>query len=162
MRQLSDAPAPVLAWRQLVATHATVFKAIERGIASTGVTLPQALALATLAAAEEPLTPSRLANLLYQESQSVTGLLDRMEKNGWVERHRDLKDRRSVRLTLTDAGAAKLRETTNPGREIATKIFAPLNPAEVEVLIDFLRRIHAGALDHSDPEQAAAELARSV
>src|SRR5439155_4384461 len=107
MQQTETARAATTAWRQLYLTYSVIFKAIERSIAPQKVTLPQAMALNTIKYGEEPMTPSRLAQYLTQETQSVTGLIDRMEKQGWVRRVRDLKDRRAIRLELTDAGDAK-------------------------------------------------------
>jgi len=133
------------AWRQLYLTYSTFFKAIERAIAPTGVTLPQALALATIKNGERPITPSRLAHELTQETQSVTGLIDRMEKQEWVRRVRDLPDRRAIRLELTAAGEAKLDETLGPQNETIDRMFANLTRADLETLATLLDRIHVGA-----------------
>ena len=46
------------------------------------------------------ITQARLAELLDVEKMTVTGLLDRMEKRGWVERRRDPSDRRAYSLHL--------------------------------------------------------------
>ncbi|WP_343714617.1 MarR family transcriptional regulator [Inquilinus sp.] len=45
-------------------------------------------------------TQARLAELLDVEKMTVTGLIDRMEKRGWVERRRDPNDRRAHSLHL--------------------------------------------------------------
>ena len=46
------------------------------------------------------ITQARLAEYLDVEKMTVTGLLDRMEKRGWVERRRDPNDRRAYSLHL--------------------------------------------------------------
>src|SRR5262245_37627278 len=124
MQSTEVAQPAALAWRQLYLTYSTFFKAIERAIAPTGVTLPQALALATIKSGPGPITPSRLAHQLTQETQSVTGLIDRMEKQEWVRRVRDLPDRRAIRLELTPAGEAKLTETIGPSSTTIERMFA--------------------------------------
>ena len=43
---------------------------------------------------------ARLAELLDVEKMTVTGLIDRMETRGWVERRRDPNDRRAHSLHL--------------------------------------------------------------
>ncbi len=45
--------------------------------------------------------PKELAGKIGTTSQSTTSVLDRLEKQGLVERIRDLEDRRGVRLELT-------------------------------------------------------------
>ena len=152
----SAAPA---VWRQLYLTYSTIFKAIERAIAPTGVTLPQALALATIKAGPGPITPSRLAHYLTQETQSVTGLIDRMEKQEWVRRVRDLPDRRAIRLELTPAGDAKLEETLGPSGATTARMFELLSAGELQTLAGLLERVHEGAVAHLgiEPPAVAAE-----
>jgi DNA-binding MarR family transcriptional regulator len=158
MSSVDVTPQPSAAWRQLYLTYSTIFKAIERAIAPTGATLPQALALATIKAGPGPITPSRLAHYLTQETQSVTGLIDRMEKQGWVRRVRDLPDRRAIRLELTEAGEAKLAETIGPSTATEARMFELLSPEEMHALSSLLERIYQGAVNHLGvdvPQQAA-------
>jgi DNA-binding MarR family transcriptional regulator len=111
------------------------------------VTLPQALALATIkAAGAEPMTPSRLAHELTQETQSVTGLIDRMEKQAWVRRVRDLPDRRAIRLELTPAGEAKLQETAGPSNATIERLFEGLSMADISALAGLLERVFERAV----------------
>ena len=55
---------------------------------------------------EESATLGDLARRLMVTPAVVTGLVDRLEKRGYVRRGGDPGDRRVVRLTLTDAGRA--------------------------------------------------------
>lgn len=148
MQDQEASRAAVLAWRQLYLTYSVIFKALERSIASQKVTLPQAMALSTIKNGEGPMTPSRLAQYLTQETQSVTGLIDRMEKQGWVRRVRDLKDRRAIRLELTEAGAAKLEETVRPGADVTTLMFADLEVKQIQEVTDLLQRVYLTGAKH--------------
>jgi DNA-binding MarR family transcriptional regulator len=156
MQTVDVAPASV-AWRQLYLTYSTIFKAVERAIAGTGVTLPQALALQTIKNGPPPITPSRLAHFLTQETQSVTGLIDRMEKQQWVRRVRDLPDRRAIRLELTAAGEAKLEETLTPSGETIERLFSVLGARDVATLTTMLERVYAGAAPQLTADEKAAE-----
>ena len=62
---------------------------------------------------EDGLPTSVLGSRLQQVGGTLTGVLDRMEKRGLVERKRDPNDRRVWRIWLTDAGR-ELRETLPP------------------------------------------------
>jgi len=53
-----------------------------------------------------PLTMSELASRLRSKLPACTGIVDRIERTGLVERERDPSDRRVVRVVLTAAGAA--------------------------------------------------------
>jgi DNA-binding MarR family transcriptional regulator len=52
-------------------------------------------------------TPPRLADIsrfLMQEPQSLTTLIQRLERRGWIRREPSERDRRAVLLELTEAG----------------------------------------------------------
>jgi DNA-binding MarR family transcriptional regulator len=53
---------------------------------------------------EEGLLPSELAEKTFQDRPTITGLLDRLEKDAWIERKPDPGDRRSLRIYLGARG----------------------------------------------------------
>lgn len=68
-----------------------------------GVTFIQAITLLAVDSFDRP-QPHLVADYLSQQSQTVTGVLDRLERAGHITRRRDMEDRRAVRLQLTDSG----------------------------------------------------------
>ena len=60
---------------------------------------------------EEGLLPSELAEKTCQDRATITGLLDRLEKDGWIERKPDNRDRRSLRIYLTPYAREKRAST---------------------------------------------------
>ena len=80
------------------------YKLLERRFYHLGVSASQARVLAVLHFATEPIKPSLVATLLFQETQSITGILHRIETRGWVRRLPDPHDRRAVGLELTEPG----------------------------------------------------------
>jgi len=67
------------------------------------ITPPQFEALLILID-EGELTTSELSGKMYLACSTVTDLLDRMERNGLVQRIKDEKDRRIVRLKVMEKG----------------------------------------------------------
>lgn len=67
------------------------------------ITLPQFIALQWLNE-EGDMTIGDLSNKMYLAFSTTTDLVDRMEKNNLLERVRDNKDRRVVRIHLLDEG----------------------------------------------------------
>ncbi|GIO55180.1 MarR family winged helix-turn-helix transcriptional regulator [Paenibacillus cellulositrophicus] len=53
---------------------------------------------------QERMKPSDLTPLLATSPAAVTMLLDRMEKNGLIQRERDLNDRRIVWVSISEKG----------------------------------------------------------
>lgn len=78
-------------------------------LSAYGLSVPKALLLLEISP-DKGENPKSLAAKLDLENSSMTGLLDRLEKIGLVERHRDPHDRRSVLIFLTPSGI-KARDT---------------------------------------------------
>jgi DNA-binding MarR family transcriptional regulator len=143
----SDALGPAMvAWALLYQTYTAIFKTMERELLPIGVSPPQAFALAAIKLSTEPMTPGRLAALLAQETQSLTGLVDRMEAQGWVRRMRDLPDRRTIRLALTADGEAKLAEVMPRNELAAGQVFAGLDARRLAALTHILEELRPVAL----------------
>ena len=70
----------------------------------SGLTGPQAEALRILAK-DGPLSSAALSRKLFVTPSNITGIIDRLEKKGLVERIRGTKDRRISQLKITDAGS---------------------------------------------------------
>jgi DNA-binding MarR family transcriptional regulator len=144
------------AWTLLYQTYTAIFKTMERALLPLGISPPQAFALAAIRLSEEPMTPGRLAGLLAQETQSLTGLVDRMEAQGWVARMRDLPDRRTIRLALTPEGEAKLDEVMPFNVKAAEEVFAGLTPARLAEMTGILAEMRPVVLEQIglDPERS--------
>ncbi len=80
----------------LMDAAAVVERALEKRLFSVGLSVPQYRLLAALASASDPLTPTMLSALLLQETHSVSGLLNRLDDRGMIERVHDRVDRRVV------------------------------------------------------------------
>jgi DNA-binding MarR family transcriptional regulator len=65
-----------------------------------------------------------LAALLVVNRASLGGVVDRLERKGWVRREPDPTDRRALFVRLTDRGIAKLKEVKAPYYRLLTAVFA--------------------------------------
>jgi DNA-binding MarR family transcriptional regulator len=86
-----------------------------------------------------PLPMGALAESLHCDSSNVTGIVDRLEKRGLVERRADERDRRVKLLVLTDEGERVRTELIGRMSEPAPEI-AALSAADQRALRDILRR----------------------
>lgn len=78
-----------------------------------GLTAAQFNVLNLIAQSDHGLSQRELSDQLVVDRSNVTGLLDRMEKAGWVRREDDPGDRRIYRIALTAAGR-KLWDKVHP------------------------------------------------
>jgi DNA-binding MarR family transcriptional regulator len=90
----------------------------RRLLAPWGVTYPQFLVLVQLWA-EGPATVTRLGADLDLDSGTLSPLLRRMERDGYLTRTRDDSDARVVTVALTDRGQALRGEMTEVTAELA-------------------------------------------
>ncbi|MER6189453.1 MarR family transcriptional regulator [Streptomyces cyaneofuscatus] len=110
----------------------------DRAAAEHSLTGAQARVLGLLAL--EPTPMRKIAVKLKCEPSNVTGIVDRLETRGLVERRADPVDRRVKLAAATEAGretARELRDSLNFAREP----LAELSDAERTVLRDLLRRM---------------------
>lgn len=90
-----------------------------------------------------PVSPTLLARLAGLHPATLTGVLDRLEREGWIIRERDPADRRGVLVRMPRGrGAEVLRlYLVDSGMNSALDdICAGYGDAELELLADFLRR----------------------
>ncbi len=78
-----------------------------------GITGPQLWALKTISQSES-LSLSELSKRMYLHPSTITGVVDRLEKKGFVVRIRDKKDRRVISVRLTSKGRQLSKGTPNP------------------------------------------------
>ena len=78
-----------------------------------GITGPQLWALKTLST-EGSLSVGDLSKKMYLHPSTVTGVVDRLEKKGYVVRDRGQKDRRVVKVQLTLKGRRLVKKAPNP------------------------------------------------
>jgi DNA-binding MarR family transcriptional regulator len=102
------------------------------------LTFPQAHALRLLDP-DRPLPMSHLAENLFCDASNVTGLADRLEARGLIERRSADDDRRVRVLALTPAGA-KLRKTVLDAMGEPPAELAELPVSDQRTLRDILRR----------------------
>ncbi|MDT7583626.1 MAG: hypothetical protein QOE32_1176 [Pseudonocardiales bacterium] len=106
----------------------------ERAV-KLGLTAPQATALRELTG---PMTMSELAERMGCEPSNATFVIDKLEKQGLLERHPHATDRRAKQLVLTVEGVA-LRERLVE-LLVQDSPLAGLTPAEQGVLQGLLHR----------------------
>jgi DNA-binding MarR family transcriptional regulator len=134
----------LMPWALVSELYWMSYKLLERRFYHLGVSASQARVLAVLHYATEPIRPSLIATLLFQETQSITGILHRIESRGWVVRTSDADDRRAVGLQLTDSGRHLTAEIIKITRELYDELFAAaLGTTERRQVEAGLRKVRA-------------------
>jgi DNA-binding MarR family transcriptional regulator len=87
-----------------------------------------------------PLSPSALARRAGLHPATMTGILDRLERGGWIARERDPADRRGVVVRLAPGRNAVVLRLYAGMNEAMDRICAEYEDGELELLAGFLRR----------------------
>jgi DNA-binding MarR family transcriptional regulator len=92
-----------------------------------------------LIASHGPLSPTALARRAGLHPATMTGILDRLERGGWVARDRDPSDRRAVVVRALHTRNADLMRLYAGMNTSMDRICAGYGEAELELLAEFLR-----------------------
>ncbi|MDQ0774395.1 DNA-binding MarR family transcriptional regulator [Streptomyces aurantiacus] len=87
-----------------------------------------------------PIGPSALARLAGLHPATLTGILDRLERGGWIARERDPNDRRATLLRPLRDRNPEILGLYAGMTSAVEEICADYDEAELALLADFLRR----------------------
>jgi DNA-binding MarR family transcriptional regulator len=102
---------------------------------------PRQFGMLTRLAANEGKSQQAIGELIGLNPTRMVFLVDELEKQGLVERRRNLADRRSYALYLTDQGRAKLSEARRVSAGHDREIGASLTDAQRRELAALLRQV---------------------
>ena len=83
-----------------------------------------------------PQTPTELAHRTHTHVATMTGILTRLERDGWIERRHNDTDRRSMQIHAT--GAHRLVNTYARANKDLTRLLESWDPIQLTALIRFL------------------------
>lgn len=107
-----------------------------------------------------PITAGELSKLTGLTTGSVTALIDRLEKIGYVRRQSDPSDRRRVIIVPEYEQKEEVSNTYHPLHTAMVKLASSYNPEELELITQFLGKAsmvleeqihHLSSTTHSKP-----------
>lgn len=102
-----------------------------------GITLPQWRTLAQIAA-HEGITQIALANALDIDPMTISGILDRLDKRGLIERYTDPSDSRARLARPTTTGVEMYDTARTLGMAMYESALDGVSPADRETVINVL------------------------
>ena len=110
-----------------------------------GTTAMQAAVLFITNAVGEETIPAEISRWLLRKPATISGLLDRMEKSGLVERVKDLPKKNLVRIRITEKGKQAYKQSLK--RESLHKIMSCLSDEERQNLASMLVKLRNRATE---------------
>ena len=89
----------------------------------------------------QELEPREIARFSGLSRAAVSSVLNTLERDGLVERHRESTDRRLVTVRLTGEGERRLVAAYGNENSVERAFFAPLGESELDTFVVLLRRL---------------------
>jgi DNA-binding MarR family transcriptional regulator len=133
-------------WIILYQAYNAMFKVQEVGLLPFKISLPQLHVLSLLTYAGGELTTGEIGRAMVKASQTITGLVDRLEVQNLVERRFDRSDRRKTWVRLTDAGRERFAKAFPATNRLGAELFSALTDEELAALRAATSKIREVAL----------------
>jgi MarR family transcriptional regulator for hemolysin len=121
--------------------------AIDKRLKHIGIGQAGWMTIAMIAKAREPLSQRALADLVGVEGPSMVSMLDRLERDGLVERVASSTDRRVKLVQLTDAGARVFAEVKKEANAFRAALLDGVDAGELAVATRLLERLRIHSED---------------
>lgn len=132
------------AWEALLTAHATLMKRFAAEDVWQDVTMREYDVLYTLSKCCEPLRLAELNEFVLLSQPALSRMVERLSDRGLIQRSRDPRDGRGVRLSLTEEGRVKQRQVG--GRHavgVARAVTSALSDEEVQELARICKKLVA-------------------
>lgn len=117
-----------------------VFQYLNSRLAEYGIT-PAQYGVMSCLWKHRNLTPKQIGELLHLEASSVSGILERMQNNGLLERNVDPDNRRTIRVSPTRKTMDLQPVIEEIVDDMNARVLAPFTPQEQEQLRSSLATI---------------------
>ncbi len=134
-------------WLTIYQAYNAIFKLTELTLLPHNLSLPQLHLLCVLKNGGGILTTGEIGRAMVKASQTITGLVDRLEEPGLVERVFDRRDRRKTWVRMTEKGETKLAEAFPVANRLAEELSAVLTDQELKDLQAKLEKLRSAAMD---------------
>lgn len=125
-----------------------------------GLTGPQSVVVRLLLNSGS-MSSAELSRLMYVTPSNITGIIDRLEKKGLVERVRKEGDRRIALIVLTENGKEMSKNIPDPIEKKLIKQLTDLENEHVQILAMAMNQI-LNLIDTKDIEETPLELSHTV
>ena len=141
-------------WLRLISLYNLIDGDLRRNLKERfGCTLPQFDVLSELARAGRPLTMSELSRELMVSNGNITGLVDRLEREGQVRRELRTGDRRVQLISITDAGRTRFESMAAEHAAWLEAMFSALPRKALDQAVEDIHALRDQVRAHHDKDK---------
>ncbi|MBI4299667.1 MAG: winged helix-turn-helix transcriptional regulator [Chloroflexi bacterium] len=143
---------PTAFWNWVMIRHIqdSMWKVTDRLAGRCGLSASQYITLFMVCSAKHPVKQADLGPWLFQEQNTISGLVSRMEKKGLIRRERSREDRRQVLIGPTAVGHELVRKAYEAICDISVDFLSSISMDEHEQLAALLTKLRAKAFTYLD------------
>ncbi len=139
---------------QVLSAANVMVKESHRLFRPHGISDAQFNVLNVLGPAPVGLSQRELSDVLVVDRSNITGLLDRMEKSGWVRRADHPNDRRIYLVTLTDEGRKLWQKVLPEYTAAVRRVTSSVPENELKRAVETLRRLEESTRNWGQAHEA--------
>ena len=87
------------------------------------------------------MTPSEISESVFREKNSITAVINTLERQGVVRREPSTNDRRSVKVVITEKGWKEANRLNPIAQELSREALSCMDKAQLEDLVEIMRNI---------------------
>ncbi len=153
-------PSALEVYLHLLRTGDEVFRVTDAFLSANNISQGRFTVLMLLMNRDESCgiqrTPAELADMAGVTRATMTGLIDTLERDGFVKREPDPRDRRMMSVNLTPKGLAFIEKFLPEHFRRTAALMAKLTEAERRTLVQLLGKVLQGTLGVAATPQARA------
>jgi DNA-binding MarR family transcriptional regulator len=116
---------------------------LVRALSDYGLTPEQWQVMQAVWTTDGPLMQNDVAGLTLKDRHTVSRILARLERDGWIERRPHPDDPRALDVVATEAANARRDEVPRVLNEHFDRIYEVFGPGEADELMRLLRKLRA-------------------
>jgi len=102
--------------------------------------------MSTLFRSGGEMMPSEIAESVFREKNSITAVINTLERQGVVRREPSTDDRRSVKVVITEKGWKEANRLSPIAQELSREALSCLDKEHIQELVDIMRAIRESLL----------------
>ncbi len=130
----------------IMMSYEVLARYLEVELKRHGVSLIRFNIMSTLYKNGGEMTPTEIAENVFREKNSVTAVINTLEREGVVRREPSPDDGRSVRVVITDKGWKEANRLSPIAQELSREALACMEREQVENLIGVMRTLRESLL----------------
>lgn len=127
-------------WRAVIDSWRHMYRDAEKNLSITGIGFAE-FRILTILQEIKSCSMSRLSVELALTQAAITGVVDKLESQGFVGRARNNEDRRVVTISMTSRGKEMLRKALKVHTEFVERSLGSLSREELLQLSSILRKL---------------------